>query len=219
MPAGSIVIDPTSTTGFSRDGREHPCAVKNRNQLQLLVTMRDRVLEYLDAPTDAGRSELADLYATYRDIHERPLNAYDLVEVKPVKRRGDADDDGEAVDDATGERTQVRRRYPKLEGFRTDPSWWSVAALEVFDDDTGEATPAPILQRPIIEAAREQWPDRAATIEQAVANSLARWHRIDPGYVAEQLAVDPGRRRGAAGRGGVPHAERGVAARRPLPGR
>ena len=75
--------------------------------------------------------------------------------------RGDDDDDGEAVDDATGERTQVRRRYPKLEGFRTDPSWWSVAALEVFDDDTGEATPAPILQRPIIEAAREVWPDRA----------------------------------------------------------
>ena len=182
------MIDPTSTTGFSRDGREHPCAPKNRQQLRLLVTMRDRVLEYLDTPTDAGRSELADLYAAYRDVYERPLNAYDLVEVKPVRRR-DADDD-DAIDDATGERTQVRRRYPKLEGFRTDPSWWSVAALEVFDDDTGEATPAPILQRPIIEAAREVWPDRAATIEQAVANSLARWHRIDPGYVAEQLGVD-----------------------------
>ena len=88
MPAGSIVVDPTSATGFSRDGREHPCAAKDRHQLRLLVTMRDRVLEYLDAPTDAGRSELADLYATYRDLYERPLNAYDLVEVRAVKRRG-----------------------------------------------------------------------------------------------------------------------------------
>ena len=36
----------------------------------------------------------------------------------------------------------------------------------------------------------EAWPERADTIEQAVANSLARWHRIDAGYVADQLAVD-----------------------------
>ena len=191
LPAGSIVIDATSATGFSRDGREHPCTVKGRSQLRLLVTIRDRVLEYLDTPTDAGRSELADLYSAYRAVYERPLNAYDLVEAKPVKRRNaDVGDGEDAVDDATGERTQARRRYPKLEGFRTDPSWWSVAALEVFDDDTGEAAPAPILQRPIIEAAREVWPERADTIEQAVANSLARWHRIDPGYVAGQLGVN-----------------------------
>ena len=65
----------------------------------------------------------------------------------------------------------------------------------------------------------EAWPDRADTIEQAVANSLARWHRIDPGYVADQLAVDHGGRRGAAGRGGVPHPGRGVGPRRPLPRR
>jgi N12 class adenine-specific DNA methylase len=60
----------------------------------------------------------------------------------------------------------------------------------VFDDDTGEATPAPILQRPILEESAEAWPDHAANILQAVANSLARWHRIQPAYVAEQLAVD-----------------------------
>ena len=172
--------------GSPRDGREHPCTAKGRHQLGLLLTMRDRVLEYLDAPTDAGRNELADLYAAYRDLYKQPLNAYELAEARSVKRR-DADDSD--VDEATGERTLVRRRYPKLEGFRTDPSWWSVAALEVFDDDTGEATPAPILQRPIIEATREVWPDRADTIEQAVANSLARWHRIDPDYVAGQLGV------------------------------
>jgi N12 class adenine-specific DNA methylase len=187
LPAGSIVTDPNSATGFSRDGRDHPCAAKNRNQLRLLVTMRDRVLEYLDAPTDAGRTELADLYATYRQLYDRPLNAYDTVEVKAVKRREIDDDD---VDEATGERTQARRRYPKLEGFRTDPSWWSVAALEVFDDDTGEAAPAPILQRPILDVADAGWPEHAATIEQAVANSLARWHRIDTAYVAAQLDVD-----------------------------
>ena len=121
MPAGSIIIDPASSTGFSRDGREHSCTAKGRHQLRLLVTMRDRVLEYLDDPTDAGRSELADLYAAYRQCYQ-PLNAYELIQVKAVRCRGD-DDRVDAVDEATGERTHVRRRYPTLEGFRTDPSW------------------------------------------------------------------------------------------------
>ena len=218
LPAGSIVDDPTSATGFSRDGREHPCAVKHRHQLRLLVTMRDRVLEYLDDPTDAGRSELADLYATYRQRYQ-PLNAYELVEVKALRRRGDDDDGDDAVDEATGERTQVRRRYPSLEGFRTDPSWWSVAALEVFDDDTGEATPAPILQRPILDSAVEAWPERADTIEQAVANSLARWHRIDARLCRRPARRRPPGRRSPARRGGVPHPGGRVGALRPLPGR
>lgn len=187
LPAGSIVIDQRSVTGFSRDGREHPCAAKNRDQLRLLVTMRDRVLEYLDAPTDDARNELADLYETYQDIYQRPLNAFDLVEIKAPKQRVTGDDD---VDDETGERISSRRRYPKLEGFRTDPSWWSVAAIETFDDDTGDAHLAPMLQRPVLEDRDESWPASAATIEQAAANSLARWHRVDPDYVAAQLDID-----------------------------
>ncbi len=33
-----------------------------------------------------------------------------------------------------------------------------------------------------------QWPTTAATIEQAVANSLSRWHRIDIDYIAHRVA-------------------------------
>ena len=191
MPAGSIIIDPASSSGFSRDGREHPCAVKNRPQLRLLATMRDRVLEYLDAPTDEARTELGDLYDTYQHIYTQPLNAFDLIEIKaPNKPRRDDGVDSDGVDDETGERTTTRRRYPKLEGFRTDPSWWSVAAIETFDDDTGQAHLAPILQRPVLDNHHETWPDAAATIEAAVANSLARWHRIDADYIATQLGLD-----------------------------
>jgi len=183
LPVGSIVADSDSATGFSRDGREHPCAAKNRNQLRMLVGLRDRVLDYFDGPTDEGRAELADLYGAYRALYP-PLNAFTLIETKATGR------DVEEADDDSGERSSFRRRYPRLEGFRSDPSWWSVAALEDFDDDTGDATPAPILQRPIIDVSDNVWPDSAATIEQAAANSLARWHRIDPAYIAGQLGVD-----------------------------
>ncbi len=41
LPAGSIVIDPTSTTGFSTTAVSIR-APKNRQQLRLLVTMRDQ---------------------------------------------------------------------------------------------------------------------------------------------------------------------------------
>ena len=218
LPAGSIVDDPTSTTGFSRDGREHPCATKHRHQLRLLVTMRDRVLEYLDTPTDAGRSELADLYAAYRDVYERPLNAYDLVEVKPVQR---------AATTTTTTRSTRRRGSGPRSGGATR-SWRGSAPTRRGGPSPrskcSTTTPARRPRRRSCNARSsrppgEVWPDRADTIEQAVANSLARWHRIDPGYVADQLAVDDDGRRGAAGRGRVPDAGRGVGPRRPLPRR
>ena len=187
LPAGSIVIDPSSATGFSRDGREHPCARKHRHQLRMLVAMRDRALEYLDHPTDEARAELADLYGAYRELYP-PLNAYTLVEVKDPRRTTDTDSD---VDEAGGgdEVSKFQRRYPRLEGFRTDPSWWNVAALEDFDDDAMTAAPAALLQHPVIDVDVDSWPTAAATIEQAVANSLSRWHRIDVDYIAGQLST------------------------------
>jgi N12 class adenine-specific DNA methylase len=192
LPAGSIVLDPTSGTGFSRDGREHPCAKKHRHQLRMLVTMRGRALGYLERPSDEARTELADLYGAYRELYP-PLNSFTLVEVKTAGRDTDAADADRIDDDRVDtedESSKFQRRYPRLEGFRTDPSWWNVAALEDFDDDTGTAAPAALLQRPVIALDTDTWPTSAATIEQAVANSSSRWHRIDVGYIASQLAAN-----------------------------
>ena len=89
--------------------------------------MRDRVREYLDDPTDAGRSELADLYAMYRQRYQ-PLNADELVEVKAVRRRDD--DNDHAVDEATGERAQSGVALRRWRASGTDPSWWSLGRSE-----------------------------------------------------------------------------------------
>ena len=146
LGAGAIVMDPTSGTGCSRDGREHPCAKKHRHQLRMVVTMRDRALEYLERPSDEARTELADLYGAYRELYP-PLNSFTLVEVKTAGRDPDTSEvdvdrgDGDGVE-SEGESSKFQRRYPRLEGFRTDPSWWNVAALEDFDDDTGTAARA-----------------------------------------------------------------------------
>ena len=136
-----------------------------------------------------------------------------------VKRRGD-DDVDDTVDEATGERTQARRRYPKLEGFRTDPSWWSVAALEVFDDDTGDGDPG---ADPATPDPRPQRPRRGPTgPPRSSRPSPTRWPAgtaSTPRYVADAARRRPRRRRDAAGRDRLPDAGRRLGARRALPGR
>lgn len=169
LPAGSIVVDASSATGFSRDGVEHKVPRTQVAQLTELCAMRDAVLEYLDAPTADGRVELLDRYEAWRSTNG-PLNDYSIIY------------------DAKTDKT--RRKYPPFGGFRRDPSWWNVAALEVFDDDTHSGHPAPLLQQDRYEAASDVWPDRAATLAEAVANSMARFHHIDTSYVAGQLDVD-----------------------------
>lgn len=175
LPAGSIVVDPSSSTGFSRDGAEHKVAKAERAELSSLLTLRDRALEYLDHPTDDARAELRALYDAYVDEHG-PINRYGSKPGRPTEAEPDPG---------------MVRDYPKLGGFRTDPSFWNVGALEVFDDDTRTATPAAILQRQVLDTFEHSWPDSADTIQLAVAQSLARYHRIDPNYVASQLGLDP----------------------------
>jgi len=170
LPAGSIVVEAMSETGFSRDGVPHKVPRTQVAQLAELCGMRDSVLEYLDAPTEDGRLELGDRYQAWRSTNG-PLNDYTVV----FDERAD----------------KTRRRYPPFGGFRRDPSWWNVAALETFDDDTHTAVPAPILQREQYQASQAIWPDTAGTLAEAVANSMARFHHIDTSYVADQLTVDP----------------------------
>lgn len=171
LPAGSIIADPTSATGFSRDGVAHKCPKTQGVQLAALCAMRNAALEYLDDPTEDGRLELAGMYQGWRE-HSGPLSDYQVT-VK-LNNKGE-------------ERSS--RIYPQMGGFRRDPSWWNVAALESFDDDTHTAMPAPMLQRDTLTAATVDWPDHADTLTQAVANTMARHHHIDAGYVAGQLGV------------------------------
>lgn len=168
LPAGSIVVDPRSETGFSRDKIPHKVARTQLGQLTELCAMRDSILEYLNTPTEDGRQELIDRYQSWRATNG-PINDYTTIVAASGK---------------------TRRDYPPIGGFRRDPSWWNVAALEQFNDDTHTGHPAPILQREQYRAAQASWPDTAATLAEAVANSMARFHHIDIDYLTSQLDID-----------------------------
>ena len=72
-------------------------------------------------------------------------------------------------------------------GMRHDPGWALVSALEIFDDDTGQARKAPIFSADLLTAAE---PRRTAdTPEEALAMSLDRAGRLDIDLIAQLLEV------------------------------
>ncbi|HZY74744.1 MAG TPA: hypothetical protein VFE40_00365, partial [Jatrophihabitantaceae bacterium] len=95
----------------------------------LLVLEADGAIE--DAAIAPARAEALSRYRAYVERFG-PLNRGELI-------------DG-PVDQQTGQ-PALRWRRPDLGGFRADPDYYTVMALEVFDQQTGTAGPAPILLR------------------------------------------------------------------------
>lgn len=70
-----------------------------------------------------------------------------------------------------------KRTAPKLGGYRTDPRWPLVSALESFDHATGTVEPAAILSRPVIGATR---PVSAETDHEALLHAISTEGALDP---------------------------------------
>ncbi|WP_051660582.1 helicase-related protein [Mycolicibacterium aromaticivorans] len=81
------------------------------------------------------------------------------------------------------------KRRPHLDGgMKYDPRWANVAALEIFNEQTGEAVKAPIFSVDVLNV--RAVPDTAATVEDALAISIDQYQRIDIAYIAELLGTD-----------------------------
>jgi len=81
------------------------------------------------------------------------------------------------------------KRAPHLDGgIRNDPTFATVAALEVFDEDTQTATKAPIFSTDVVgpRPARTS----AATVEAALAISLDETRSVDVDRIAALLDID-----------------------------
>lgn len=165
------------------DGALVPARGAKGAELRALVELRDAVLELIaaeadrrspDAVLDPLRGRALDLYRQY------------VARFGPLNRSSVADG---PVDPATGEPSRKVRR-PRLGGFRADPQAEVVFGIELYDDATGEATPAPILLQRTNRAPTPV--DRVDTAGEAVTVSLARHGRLVPSTVAGLLGVDLG---------------------------
>ncbi|MCZ7537851.1 MAG: DEAD/DEAH box helicase family protein [Acidimicrobiia bacterium] len=91
-------------------------------------------------------------------------------------------------DPETGEEI-MRRVRPRMGGFREDPDWPLVAALEVFDEETQEARPAAIFHERVIDPPHER--HGVDTPDEAVAVCLDETGTVTLDRVAELLGTDP----------------------------
>ncbi|HEU5007295.1 MAG TPA: helicase-related protein [Jatrophihabitantaceae bacterium] len=131
-------------------------------------------LEADSAVEDAAIAPVrADALARYRAYVERfgPLNRGELIEGP--------------VDQQTGQ-PALRWRRPDLGGFRTDPDYYTVMALEVFDQQTGTAEPAPILLRRV--HGRPEPATRVANVDEALIVCRAEG-RLDLDRFADLLGL------------------------------
>ena len=101
-------------------------------------------------------------------------------------------------------------------GFRDDPDYVTVLALEVYDDDTGTATKAPIFHQRVNR--RAQRPQRARDAADAVALCLDELGHLDLATIARLLAIDEHRGARRPRRPRLPRPRRpGLGHRRRLP--
>lgn len=194
LPERVLTIDQEPIALFDERGREEGSfhveganVVKIENakpvivlkpsaELRALICMRDTYLELLeherdyDAPdADWQRRQLNDQYDQYVGRFG-PLNRCKTVEGK---------------EDETGE-PEERRIYPTMGGFRKDPHCMTVMALEVFDEQTGEAGKADILLRRLHRRPELRKVDDPSV---AVALCMDRHGRLDVATLATILGV------------------------------
>ncbi len=151
-----------------------------QEELRALIGLRDTTLRLLSAESDldAPDGQLAPLRAELNWRYDRyvrrwgPLNRATVIEGKP--------------DPETGQRT-ISRRRPRMGGFRQDPDYVAVLALELYDDHTGQASKAPIFTQRVHRRAVR--PERADTPAEALALCLDAVGRLDLDVVGRLLDV------------------------------
>ncbi|GIJ12224.1 UvrD-helicase domain-containing protein [Micromonospora andamanensis] len=153
-------------------------------ELRSLIRLRETVVALLDeeaahredTPTMARlRADLNRYYDTYVSLYGH-INRY---KSSTSTRR----------DVKTGQQVESeQRRYPPMGGFRSDPFWPYVAALEDFDDETQESSKADIFRGRVVvpptPATRAESPDDALVICWDTYNEI----RLD--HIAQLLDLD-----------------------------
>lgn len=175
---GSFHLLDDGTVHRVTDGTLTP--VRATAELKALIGLRDAALDLLAAEADQQRPDhqITPLREAARSRYEAYVNRWGPLN-RGTLHEGKTDPD-------TGMPSLSWRR-PTMGGFRRDPDYVTVLALEDYDQDTGQASPAPILLRRVNRA-----PDpieRVATPGEALSVALGEG-TLDLARVASLLDLD-----------------------------
>jgi N12 class adenine-specific DNA methylase len=166
-------IERTETGLFQRldaaGWEPHKPPTTQRDELAALVRLRDLADDLVALESHSGVPDalLNDARTRLRAAWERYVARWG-----PVNRA--------RINEETGARS-----YPQMGGFRSDPGWPRVAALEVYDQTLGTAEPASIMHHRLIVASEP--PEQVDDPADALALSLARVGQVDIEYIAALL--------------------------------
>jgi hypothetical protein len=138
--AGSFVLLDGRPVRITADGVE---TVPDSPELRDLIALRDAAWELLTLEADADRPD--DAVAPARSVAAERYRGY-VERWGPLNRAVVHELRGGRPDPQTG-LPELRLRRPDLGGFRADPGYHAVMALEVYDAETQAAEPAPVLLR------------------------------------------------------------------------
>jgi N12 class adenine-specific DNA methylase len=165
-----------------RDGLLVPVGERGRVPAELtsLIRLRDATVALLDAEADHGRSDesLSPLRAKLNAVYDQYAARYG-----PLNRASVST--GEP-DPETGLATVTRRR-PRMGGFRQDPDYVTVLALENYDDETGQAAKTAIFAQRVNQVPSR--PDHADTPAEAIRICLDSQARLDLLVVGRLLGI------------------------------
>ncbi len=189
---GSIVA--TGPGGFGRiiggEIEPHKPPKSQQAELAALIDLRDTMVALLDLQTrtlDDG--QLAGLQARLNHLYDRYNRRFG-----PISRHKQARAPRGGADPDTGE-DLYRTAYPPMGGFRRDPDFPSLLALENYDPETGVAAKTAVFSRRVVGHHRLR--HSADTPAEALAISLDQTGRVDLERIASLLGVeagDPGQR-------------------------
>jgi N12 class adenine-specific DNA methylase/SAM-dependent methyltransferase len=168
-----------------------------QRELRELLSLRDQTRDLLaleasttdDSPElRARRARLAATYHAYQRAHG-PLNRNTrTVKINEVKEHGEPVIDPQTGRPETEESVTVRRPQVMSRFFCKDPHSALTRAIEIYDEDTGDATDAPILHTRQVFA--RYTPKGADTPADALAISQETKGRVDLDYTAYLLGLD-----------------------------
>lgn len=159
----------------------HLVTVTQSKELKALIGLRNAVLAVLHAEADVNvtDAQVNVLRMILNAVYDRYVKAFG-----PVNRATITEG---APDPETG-LPSITRRRPAMGGFRRDPDYVTVLAIEEYDDSTGVAVKGPIFSRRVNR--RYEPVTSVASIGDAVAVSLDQIGRISPSHIAGLLGID-----------------------------
>ncbi|MGH9243962.1 MAG: methyltransferase domain-containing protein [Acidimicrobiales bacterium] len=182
---GSFVVNERGEVAELQGGTPTaytPRVAKDRSELARLVGLRDAARNVLAVQVDGGTDdELAAAQVTLAERYRAYTRLYGPINRSSQARTGRRDPE-------TGVEI-MRCVRPRMGGFREDPDWPLVAALEVFDEETQEARPAAIFHERVIDPPHER--HGVDTPDEAVAVCLDETGTVTLDRVAELLGTDP----------------------------